>query len=179
MGGKDYTAEEDTTRYGIYLQTMAEIAEHNARADAGLESFWQGETTHTDMTHDEVNLKNGWGKHYKKKEGQSLGVEQYPCPQWTQGSQPVPTNQDWISEGVVTVVKTQMYCGDCWAFSSAACMESSWAIATGELISMSAQQLTDCTSDGSMGFYATDGCNGGFPQNAMAYEIGAGGLESW
>jgi len=176
---KQYTAEEDVTRYNIYLQTMEEINEHNARANAGLETFFQGETVHTDMTHDEVNKKNGWGKH-KKTKPQALGVEEYPCPAWTPGSETSPDNVDWVSEGVVTVVKNQQYCGDCWAFSAAACMESSWAMATNTgPVSLSAQQLTDCTSDGSMGFYTTDGCNGGFSQNAFAYDIAAGGIETW
>merc|ERR1719461_112286 len=169
--------EEELHRYNIYLETMKEIEEHNARANAGLETFFQGETTHTEMTHDEVNKKNGWGKH--KKFSHNLGVEEYPCPAWTQGSETSPDDVDWVSQGVVTMVKNQMYCGDCWAFSAAACMESSWAMATGELISLSAQQLTDCTSDGSMGFYTTDGCNGGFSQNAFAYEVAAGGIEPW
>ena len=62
---KQYTAEEDVTRYNIYLQTMEEINEHNTRANAGLETFFQGETVHTDMTHDEVNKKNGWGKPFE------------------------------------------------------------------------------------------------------------------
>jgi len=176
---KNYSPEEDVSRYNIYLSTMQEISEHNARADAGLESFFQGETTHTDMTHDEVNMKNGWGKHKKTKGSPSLGVEQYPCATWTAGNDPLPTGVDWVSDGVVTVVKNQLYCGDCWAFSAAACMESAWAMATGDLISMSAQQLTDCTSDGTMGYYTTDGCNGGFSQNAFAYDIAAGGIEPW
>merc|ERR1712038_947324 len=29
------------------------------------------------------------------------------------------------------------------------------------------------------GFYTTDGCNGGFSQNAFAYDIAAGGIEPW
>lgn len=176
---KQYAADEDVTRYNIYLQTMEEITEHNARANAGLETFFQGETLHTDMTHDEVNQKNGWGKHKKSKSAPALGVEQYPCAAWTQGSSPSPINVDWVSEGLVTIVKNQMYCGDCWAFSAAACMEGSWAKASGELLSLSAQQLTDCTSDGSMGAYTTDGCNGGFSQNAFAYDIAVGGIEGW
>lgn len=173
------TVDEDVARYNIYLSTMEEITEHNTRANAGLETFFQGETTHTDMTHDEVNKKNGWGKHQKLEKHQALGVEQYPCSAWQQGSASSPANVDWTSAGVVTVVKNQMYCGDCWAFSAAACMESSWAIATGDLMSLSAQQLTDCTSDGSMGAYTTDGCNGGFSQNAFAYDIAVGGIEGW
>jgi len=176
---KNYTPEEDLTRYNIYLKTMEEINAHNARANQNLETFFQGETTHTDMTHDEVNKKNGWGKHKKTKGAPALGVQQYPCAAWTPGSETLPTNVDWVSEGVVTVVKNQLYCGDCWAFSAAACMEGSWAMATGDLISLSAQQLTDCTSDGSMGAYTTDGCNGGFSQNAFAYDIAVGGIESW
>merc|ERR1719461_843965 len=92
---KIYSApEEELHRYNIYLETMKEIEEHNARANAGLETFFQGETTHTDMTHDEVNKKNGWGKH--KKFSNKVGVEEYPCPAWTQGSETSPDDVDWF-----------------------------------------------------------------------------------
>jgi len=177
---KQYNAVEDATRYQNYAKTMLEIAAHNERADAGLESFWQGETDHTDMTRDEVNKKNGWGKHRKSKGAQALGTEQYPCAAWTQGSDPTPTGVNWVSTGGVTVVKNQMYCGDCWAFSAAACMETSHWRKSGEIHSLSSQQLTDCSSSNStMGAYSNDGCNGGFPQSAFYYEILNGGIETY
>lgn len=78
---------------------------------------------------------------------------------------------DWRQKGAVTGVKDQGQCGSCWAFSATEAIESTYFLATGQLIDLSAQQITSCdTTDG--------GCNGGWPVRAYSYVASAGGLES-
>ncbi|KAL5707550.1 hypothetical protein ACHQM5_018440 [Ranunculus cassubicifolius] len=82
-----------------------------------------------------------------------------------------PSTLDWRTKGVVTGVKDQGQCGSCWAFSSIGAIEAVNAIVTGELISLSEQELVDCDM-------MDDGCNGGFMDTAFQWVIGNGGINT-
>src|ERR1700736_856990 len=67
----------------------------------------------------------------------------------TVGTGPLPASFDWGAQGKVSSVKCQ-WCNDCWAFASAAVMESSMLIGgSPSNINLSEQSIVDCSTAGS------------------------------
>ncbi|CAF3536832.1 unnamed protein product [Rotaria socialis] len=77
---------------------------------------------------------------------------------------------DWRSKNVVSSVKDQQKCGCCYAFATAAVLESLYAIKTksNTVTELSMQQITDCSSNGN------NGCNGGNFGPSIRYLLGQG-----
>jgi cathepsin L len=86
-------------------------------------------------------------------------------------NQVLPDAVDWRANGWVTPVKDQKQCGSCWAFSSTGTMEGQHANVTGNLTSLSEQDLVDCVSD-------CFGCGGGWMNKAMEYVVLNGGVDT-
>ncbi|XP_037417756.1 ervatamin-B-like [Triticum dicoccoides] len=82
----------------------------------------------------------------------------------------MPDSVDWRTQGAVTEVKNQRFCGSCWAFAAVAATEGLVKIGTGNLISMSEQQVLDCTG-------GTNTCSGGDINAALRYVAASGGLQ--
>ncbi|KAG0459910.1 hypothetical protein HPP92_023038 [Vanilla planifolia] len=92
----------------------------------------------------------------------------------------LPAEFDWREHGAVTGVKDQGSCGSCWSFSAAAAVEGANFLATGNLVSLSEQQMVDCDHmcDESEPGACDSGCNGGLMTTALEYLLETGGLET-
>ncbi|QHO59011.1 hypothetical protein HN51_013322 [Arachis hypogaea] len=82
-----------------------------------------------------------------------------------------PPSMDWREKGAVNDIKNQGRCGSCWAFSAVASVEGIIKIKTGNLLSLSEQQLVDCAT------VTNNGCGGYDKDKAFEY-IANQGLRS-
>jgi len=167
---KSYLSEEnESLRLGIFTKNLNLIEKHNEEFDKGIHSYSMGVNYFADWTVEEFREKMlGVRMDKSLKKGLSSGVH-LRLPSNIE----IPTDVDWRTEGAVTPVKNQGQCGSCWAFSTTGSLESAHFRLTGELVSLSEQQLIDCSEK-----FDNDGCNGGLMDNAFEYIKSVGGLNT-
>jgi len=154
------TAAEEAKRFQVFSDNVAFIERHNARFDQGLETYTVGVNQFADLTRQEFAAQ------FLRPINRSSVRNEVVLPEVA------PTNAvDWRTKGAVTPVKDQGQCGSCWSFSSTGSIEGAHAIATGSLVSLSEQQLVDCSTA-----QGNQGCNGGLMDYAFTYTISNGGL---
>nr|XP_014282108.1 cathepsin L1-like isoform X2 [Halyomorpha halys] len=163
--GKSYhSIQEEQLRMAIFSETMKTIEEHNAKYKAGLSTYYLEMNHFGDMLPEEVT-QLGFNRTGDMRHVPSFT---YLPP----ANVEIAESVDWRTSGAVTPVKTQGSCGSCWAFSSTGAMEGQLFRKKGKLVSLSEQQLVDCSTD------YNNGCNGGFMDSAFIYIKEIGGLES-
>jgi len=159
---KHYTAEEEPIRYANWQKEVAEVELHNAMNG---EDFTQAVNEMSDLSEEE----------YEQIYLQGLRVpeESSADSMWVPSNDPVPNEVDWRSQGMVTPVKNQGQCGSCYSFSATGALEGAVKKASGNLLSLSEQEIVDCS-----GRYGNYGCRGGWYQSSWRYLRDAGGDES-
>jgi hypothetical protein len=164
--GKNYNGlGEKERRFKIFKDNLKRIEEHNSDPNR---SYERGLNKFSDLTADEFQASYLGGKMEKKS--LSDVAERY---QYKEGDV-LPDEVDWRERGaVVPRVKRQGECGSCWAFAATGAVEGINQITTGELVSLSEQELIDCDR-GNDNF----GCAGGGAVWAFEFIKENGGIVS-
>uniref|UniRef100_A0A224XFN1 Putative cathepsin l-like proteinase n=1 Tax=Panstrongylus lignarius TaxID=156445 RepID=A0A224XFN1_9HEMI len=155
--GKSYNyPSEEQFRMNLYMENKKKIEEHNRAYENGEVSFRMKMNQFGDlMSHEVKALKNGF-----KVSGNIERTGEIYIPI----SGVLPTSVDWRVKGAVTPVKDQGHCLSCWSFSATGSLEGQIYLKNGKLISLSEQNLIDCTKS-----YGNDGCKGGFVDASFRY----------
>ncbi|XP_059045614.1 cathepsin L [Achroia grisella] len=173
---KQYSSEvEDKFRMKIYAENKHRIAKHNQRFEQGLVTYKLRQNKYGDMLHHEfVHTMNGYNRTSKhNKQLFSKGRDTRGATFISPAHVTVPEQVDWRKKGAVTEVKDQGKCGSCWSFSTTGALEGQHYRQTGYLVSLSEQNLIDCSSA-----YGNNGCNGGLMDNAFKYIKDNGGIDT-
>jgi cathepsin L len=149
-----------------FKAALAEVVRHNSNPRR---SFTKGLNHLSDWSSEEVARLRG-ARHdptYKSK---------YEVPFVSSGVKPLES-VDWrqAQPPVLTAIKDQGSCGDCWAHSVTEGIESAYARATGNLLVLSQQQVTSCTPMNQSCY----GCGGSWTSLGFDYVAGGGANASF
>merc|ERR1712003_75482 len=154
--GKTYsTALEEEQRFQIFKINVDLIYSMNNMNY----SFQLGVNEFADLTVDEFA-----STHYGISKPGELWGSLPNLGTHTYDGEPLDASVDWTTKGAVTAVKNQGQCGSCWAFSTTGSIEGAHFLKTGKLVSLSEQQLVDCSTK-----FGNQGCNGGLMDDAFKY----------
>ena len=167
--GKEYkTVEEVVKRRSIWESNHKYISQHNLEHSLGEHTFTLKMNKYGDMTNKEfAHTMNGFNMTKNMKSTKTKNVFVMPA------NVQIPDSVDWRTQGYVTPIKDQGQCGSCWAFSAVASLEGQHFKAAGKLVSLSEQNLVDCSSS-----FGNQGCDGGLMDQAFAYIKSNNGIDS-
>jgi len=161
--GRSYeTMEEETLRFGHFLENLKMVDLRNAAEMKNGGSAIHGITRFSDLSQAEFESRYLTADvSMKSANAETVTLE---APDATTGL------VDWSGK-LTTPVKDQGYCGSCWAFSAAEQIESDSMRTLGTSYILSPEQIVQCDTTSS-------GCNGGWTEHAYNYVKKAGGIET-
>ncbi|XP_031722256.1 cathepsin S-like [Anarrhichthys ocellatus] len=158
FGSLRLTVIEESGRRRIWEENLEMIDVHNLEASLGLHTYELAMNHLGDLTTEEIT-------------GMLMGttvpsdLERGPS-NFVRLNTSLPASLDWRDKGLVTEVKMQ-------AFSAVGALEGQLNKSTGVLVSLSPQNLVDCSVKG-----GNAGCKGGFMSKAFHYVITNQGIDS-
>ncbi|KAL0914730.1 hypothetical protein M5K25_015104 [Dendrobium thyrsiflorum] len=160
------TMKEMMRRFEVFKDNLKHIDETNKKRT----SYWLGLNEFADLSHEEFRMMYlGLKPNFtRRQEATSSDKSEFMY----ENAVELPKSVDWRKKGAITPVKNQGACGSCWAFSTVVAVEGINKIMTGNLTSLSEQELIDCDKP------LNNGCNGGLMDYAFQYIVSSGGLHT-
>jgi cathepsin L len=122
-----------------------------------------------DLTSDEMAARlNGFQAGLKK---QNKVADLTPAQMEAAAAVGPMDSLDWRTKGAVTPIKDQGQCGSCWSFSATGSIEGAVFLKTSQLISLSEQQLMDCSVP-----EGDQSCEGGLMDDAFQFVLDNKGI---
>jgi cathepsin L len=181
--GKSYSDQEEyRKRQTIFEKNLRTILSHNKQADLSQGGHVLGGNPFADLEAEE--LPRGYDKMQSTARLQqittTLSTERHlqEVPFTVDPVVDLPASRDWRTAGVTTPVKSQGQCGSCWAFASTAVLESHIAIQTGNLFSLSEQELVSCAPN-PRNCGGSGGCAGATAEVAFSFAMEKGMVQEW
>ncbi|CAN8304596.1 unnamed protein product [Cochlearia groenlandica] len=157
------TVEEKLLRFEVFKDNLKHIDETNKK----VKSYWLGLNEFADLSHEEFKkMYLGLKTDIRRRGDEERSYEEFAY----KDVESLPKSVDWRKKGAVSYVKNQGSCGSCWAFSTVAAVEGINKIVSGNLTTLSEQELIDCDTT------YNNGCNGGLMDYAFEYIVKNGGL---
>ncbi|XP_021961392.1 cathepsin L1 [Folsomia candida] len=155
---------EERFRMKVYLENRQRIAKHNKEQNL---PYKLAMNKFGDLLHHEFTRRmNGYRS---DRRNSSVFGATFLTPE----SFTAPNEVNWTAKGYVTPVKDQGGCGGCWAFSATGSLEGQHMRKTGKLVSLSEQNLIDCSWNG-----GNEGCLGGLMDPAFIYIKNNNGIDT-
>jgi len=155
---KKYSVDQFVDRFPVFKSNLDFVVRHNQ----GNHSYTVAMNAFADLTSAEFAQRNRYNsidRSYSRAQNAPVSHHVHK-----------PADSlDWRDKGAVTPIKDQGQCGSCWAFSTTGSVEGAYQIANGQLISLSEQELVDCSQA-----EGNEGCNGGLMDWAFEYIIKSG-----
>eukprot|EP01133_Synstelium_polycarpum_P008001 gene8001-9396_t len=164
---RQYVNQEFTHRFNVFKKNMDYVQEWNSKNSMTVLAL----NANADLTNEEYQRAFLGTKFDASKIAQSkisVHMNSVFHPEIE-----VAQSVDWRTQGAVTAIKNQGQCGGCWSFSTTGATEGAHQISTGNLVSLSEQNLIDCSSS-----YGNTGCDGGLMTSAFEYIIANKGIDT-
>ncbi|MBN3315585.1 CATK protein, partial [Atractosteus spatula] len=160
-------------RREIWEENYRAIEDHNKRYREGKETYEMGMNQFGDLTTEEFVKLTKMRTLSRMALTRSTNVMLSATDLRLAASKLNFTGIDYRTMGYVTPVQNQGTCGSCYAFSAAGALEAQWKKKTGKLITLSKQQLVDCSTS-----VGNAGCRGGLARLSYDYIIKNGGIQA-
>uniref|UniRef100_A0A3P8UWL7 Cathepsin 12 n=1 Tax=Cynoglossus semilaevis TaxID=244447 RepID=A0A3P8UWL7_CYNSE len=169
--GISYDDTDDLQRRAIWEDNKLKIEDNNQGFLMGIRSYTMAMNKYGDLVRTTLKviiskvLQGAIMDARFAKRGQTVSARRLHYHAKKLGA----TFVDYRKMGYVTEVKDQGFCGSCWAFSTTGAIEGQMYKTTGQLVSLSEQNLVDCSKP-----YGTFGCSGAWMANAYDYVVNNG-----